>query len=133
MILLLDSIEIDCIIGERPDERTRLQRLRVDLEIATDDRAAETDELDDAVDYVALADAVRARLVEAKCKLIERAAALCVETALSFRGVASAKARVEKAGAIPGLRAATAVFSARRDSAGERAQARSRGATPAKR
>ena len=31
MTLRLNGIEVLCVIGERPDERTRLQKLRVDV------------------------------------------------------------------------------------------------------
>mgnify|MGYP003329076712 CR=1 FL=1 len=63
--LKLNGIEVDCVIGERPDERTRLQKLRVDVELEIPDRAAETDALGDTVDYAALAEKVRAALVAA--------------------------------------------------------------------
>ena len=43
MTLRLNGIDVDCVIGERPDERTRLQKLRVDVELEIPDVAAETD------------------------------------------------------------------------------------------
>ena len=64
MRLRLDGIDVDCVIGERPDERERLQRLRVDVELAVGEKAAESDELADAVDYAALAKSIRAALVD---------------------------------------------------------------------
>ena len=33
MLLRLNGIDVDCVIGERPDERTRLQTLRIDVEL----------------------------------------------------------------------------------------------------
>ena len=74
MRLRLDGIEVDCVIGERPDERDRLQRLKVDVDMEIPSTAAETDSLADTVDYAALAEKIRAALVEAKCRMIERAA-----------------------------------------------------------
>lgn len=108
MELRLDGIEVDCIIGERDYERTMIQRLVVDVALEVSDRAAKTDELADAVDYVALADAIRSALVEAKCRLIERAALIAAETCLSFKGVMSAEASVAKSGAVPGIKSACA-------------------------
>ena len=74
MELLLNDLAVDCIIGERADERNRAQRLRVDVVLKVEGKADETDDLADTVDYAALADRIRSALVEAKCKMIERAA-----------------------------------------------------------
>lgn len=107
MELEVKGIEVDCIIGERDYERSLIQRLTVDVSVETDGRAAETDDLHDAVDYVALADAIRARLVNEKCKLVERAALVAAKACLEVRGVKSAKVAVTKAGAVPGIKSAT--------------------------
>lgn len=45
MKLELNGIEVECIIGEREDERNRLQTLRVDVALDIPDDAAETDAL----------------------------------------------------------------------------------------
>ena len=74
MILELNGIDVECIIGERADERTRTQRLLVDVRLEIGDAAAESDALSDTVDYAALTEKVRAVLVAAKCRMIERAA-----------------------------------------------------------
>ena len=110
MKLRLDGLDVDCVIGERPDERERPQRLRVDVELAVGDRAAETDDLGDAVDYAALAEAIRAALAEAKCRLIERAAKVVRDVCMSDPRVSSARVSVTKAGAVPHLASATAVL-----------------------
>ena len=110
MKLKLNGISVDCVIGERPDERDRLQRLDVDIELEIPDRAAETDELADTVDYAALAEKVRSALVAAKCRMIERAAKVACDVCLADEKVRSATVTVTKAGAIPGLASASAVF-----------------------
>lgn len=117
MILKLNGLEVNCVIGERADERTRLQRLRVDVSLDVDDRAAETDALADAVDYAALADEIRETLVAAKCKMIERAAKLAAETCLREPQVRAATVEVTKAGSVPGLASASAAFTARKGGA----------------
>ena len=94
MTLRLNGIDVDCVIGERPDERTRLQTLRVDVELEISDVAAETDSLVDTVDYAALTERIRAALASAKCRMIERAA----------------KVSVTKSGAVPHLESAQAVL-----------------------
>ena len=112
MKLELNGIDVDCIIGERPDERTRLQRLRVDVLLSIGDRASETDELSDTVDYAALTEGIRTALVEAKCRMIERAAKVVCDLCLKDAKVSAAKVRVTKSGAIPHLESAAAVIEA---------------------
>ena len=112
MKLELNGIDVDCIIGERPDERTRLQRLRVDVLLSIGDRASETDELSDTVDYAALTEGIRTALVEAKCRMIERAARVVCDLCLKDAKVSAAKVRVTKSGAIPHLESAAAVIEA---------------------
>jgi len=110
MKLELNGIDVDCVIGERPDERVRVQRLRVDLALDIPDTAAETDELADAVDYAALAEAVRAALVAAKCRMIERAAKVAADVCRADRRVRKVAVKVTKTGAIPHLESATAIY-----------------------
>ena len=110
MRLKLKGIDVACVIGERPDERTRLQTLRVDVELTVSDRVAETDSLADTVDYVALAERIRAALVAAKCRMIERAAKIVCETCLEDSKVQAACVAVVKSGAIPHLQSAEAVY-----------------------
>ena len=110
MTLRLEGLEVDCVIGERPDERDRVQRLRVDAELEVDGRAAETDDLADAADYAVLAARIRAALVAARCRLIERAAKVVHDVCLSCPHVSLAKVSVTKSGAVPGLASATAAY-----------------------
>ena len=109
MKLELNGIDVDCIIGERPDERMRTQRLRVDVVLTIYDKATETDELSDTVDYSALTEGIRAALVEAKCRMIERAAKVVCNLCLKDAKVSAAKVRVVKSGAILHLESAAAV------------------------
>ena len=112
MKLKLNGIDVDCIIGERPDERTRTQRLHVDIVLTIDDRAAETDELSDTVDYAALTEKVRAVLVAAKCRMIERAAKVVCDVCLAESKVSAAEVTVTKSGAISHLESASVVYEA---------------------
>ena len=109
MKLELNGIDVDCTIGERPDERTKAQRLRVDAVLTIGDKVAETDELADTVDYAALTERIRAALVEAKCRMIERAAKVVADLCLEDAKVSAARVRVVKCGAIPHLESAAAV------------------------
>ena len=106
MTLKLNGIEVDCVIGDLPDERDRLQRLLVDVELEIPSTAAETDSLSDTVDYATLAESIRAALVAAKCRMIERAAKV-VYDCLPTR---TARVVVTKVGAVPGLASASVTF-----------------------
>ena len=67
MTLTLNGLQVVCIIGERPEERTTPQTLTLDLALELpDETAAVTDELTDTVDYAALAAAVTDALVRAQ-------------------------------------------------------------------
>ena len=115
MELLLNGLEVDCVIGERPEERLAAQRLVVDIALEIDERSAETDSIADTADYAELAGRVREALVGAKCRMIERAAKVAAEVALGERAVLAATVTVTKAGAVPGLRSASARIGLRRD------------------
>ena len=110
MTLRLNGIEAECIIGERPDERIRQQKLSVDVELEIDDAAAETDCLADTVDYAALAERIRAALAAAECRMIERAARVAYDVCREERCVRGASVAVTKGGAVPFLKSATAVY-----------------------
>ena len=121
-VLELRGLEVECILGDLPAERVSPGVFRVDIDLELDGRASSTDSLECAADYVAICNAVRERLAAAKCRLLERAARIAAETCLAFPGVASAAARVEKRGSVPGLDAAAARFFASSHNKKEAAQ-----------
>jgi len=108
MILKLNGLEVECIIGERPEERDTLQTLRLDIALEVPDKAAETDDIADAVDYATLSEKIRDALVAAKCRLIERAAKVALDVCAANARVLAAKVSVTKSGAVAGLESATA-------------------------
>jgi dihydroneopterin aldolase len=104
------GLEVACVIGDLPEERGREQRLLVDVSLACDLAAAgASDALRDTVDYAALAGAIRETLRAARCHMIERAAERVARVCLADPRVREVRVRVEKQGAVPGLRAAAAV------------------------
>ncbi len=109
MLLELNDIDVECIIGDLPDERTRLQRLRVDLALTIGDAVATTDDLEDTVDYAALTDRVRVALMAARCRMIERAAKIVLDLCREDARVRHARVKVTKTGSVPHLESATAV------------------------
>lgn len=109
MVLKLNDLEAECVIGERPDERTRTQRLLVNVALTVDDTAAETDQLEDAVDYARLVETIRATLAAARCQMIERAARVVAEHCLRQPRVKAVEVAVRKFGAVAHLESAEAL------------------------
>jgi len=108
--LELCGLEVCCVIGDRADERAREQVLVLDVSLTLDFAAvAASDALEDTVDYVALAEGIRAALRSGRFRMIESAAACAAQVCMNTPGVSGASVRVEKAGSVPGLRAAAAV------------------------
>ena len=102
--LKLNSVEVECVIGDLPEERTAEQKLLVDvaLEMELAD-AAESDRLNDTVDYALLVGNIREVLEEAKCRLLERAAGLVADVCLGDPRVERVTVSVRKFGSVPGL------------------------------
>ena len=103
-VLKLNGIEVECILGDQPEERDREQRILVDVALALDLQAAgSSDSLGDTVDYALLVGDVREALEDAKCRLLERAAEIVADIALSDPRVEKATVSVRKFGSVPGL------------------------------
>ncbi len=111
MLLELNGIDVECIIGELPEERVRPQTLRVDVRLDISDASAVSDSLDDTVDYAALTESIRAALVSAKCRMIERAAKVVHDLCAESPMVRSASVKVTKTGAVRHLVSASATYS----------------------
>lgn len=111
IILSLNQLEVNCVIGERPDERERLQKLIIDAELEISTASAFSDNLADTADYAALAEKISATLKDAKCMMIERAAYLAATICLEDKAVNAVNLKVTKPGAIEGLRSASVTVS----------------------
>lgn len=70
--LFIRSLPVDCIIGIHAHERASRQRLLISLTLSTDfTRAAASDDIEQALDYTALADRVESFTQQGRFKLIE--------------------------------------------------------------
>ncbi|MBR1920623.1 MAG: dihydroneopterin aldolase [Kiritimatiellae bacterium] len=116
MVLALDDLAVECIIGERPEERRRRQRLTVNVRLELPETACRTDALADTVDYAALAARISRALREAKCRMLERAARVVMDVCLADGRVRAATVEVSKSGAHPRLRAGRVVLTGKRRS-----------------
>ena len=102
--LKLNGIEVECIIGDQPEERENEQRLLVDVALDIDlEDAAASDRLDDTVDYSLLVGNIREALEDAQCRLLERAAGVVADVCLSDPRVERVTVGVRKFGSVSGL------------------------------
>lgn len=109
--LKLNGIEVDCVLGDLPEERTREQRILVDVSLEIDlERAGETDAIGDTVDYALLVGNIREALEDARCRLLERAASLVADVCLEDPRVERVSVTVRKFGSVPGLASAAATL-----------------------
>ena len=60
----------------------------------------------DTVDYAVLAERIAVALKQSKCRMLERAAAIVLETCLNDKRIVAAEVEIEKRGSLPGLGAA---------------------------
>lgn len=104
MLLSLNRLEVEMVIGDMPEERTRTQKVLIDAEFEVSAKAADTDELGDTVDYAAIKAKIETALKTAAPKLIERAAKIAYESVKEF---GPRRIKVTKFGAIEGLESAS--------------------------
>jgi len=115
--LHVDGISVECILGDRPEERLRPVAVCVDAEISFSmARCAATDMLEDAVDYTLAANAVSKALVEGRFRLVESAAYAVARTLMALDGrIDAVSVSVSKPGGIDGVRSVSAEISLDRD------------------
>jgi dihydroneopterin aldolase len=103
--IFLRGLEIDCIIGFIEWERRIRQTVVIDLELPVDcRRAAETDEVEQTVDYKKVAKRIIAFVENSQFKLVETLAHRIAMLILEEFGVEWVRLSVNKPGAIRGSR-----------------------------
>lgn len=100
-VIYIRNLRADCIIGVFEWERRVRQTVAIDLDLAGDvARAARTDQLQDTIDYKAIAK----RLVEfvgtSQFQLVETLAERIAEIVLKEFGVSWVRVRINKKGAL---------------------------------
>lgn len=100
--VLVHDLAVDCLVGDLPHEREIPQRLRLDLELVADcAKAAASDRLVDAVDYVTAA-ALAARVcVEGRFHLVEALAEAVARALLAELPIRAVTVRVRKPAGVP--------------------------------
>ncbi len=109
--ILIDSLEVECIVGIRPAERLRKQRVRVHLDLGLDlSRPGKSGKIAHTVDYSRVATEVTALLQFRAYKLIETATEELAASVLALHGALErVTVRVEKPEALRGRARSAAV------------------------
>lgn len=103
--VFIEGLTVDAVIGVYDWEQQRKQSLILDLEIAWDNQpAAESDQLDDALDYDALSQAVIELIQSRPRALIETVAEEVAQLAIQQFSVPQIRVKVMKPTAIAAAR-----------------------------
>ena len=104
-IVYLNDLRIDTIIGVYDWERRTRQTVIFDIEMATDIRkAAKTDNIDNTLDYKAVAKRLIAFVSESKFELVETLAEKVASVLVDEFNVSWCRVRLNKKGAVRGVR-----------------------------
>lgn len=104
-IIYLSDLRIDTVIGIFDWERRVKQTISLDIEMATDIRkAAETDTIDDTLDYKSVAKRIIAFVEQSEFQLVETLAERICDIILKEFDVPWVKLRLNKQGAVRGAR-----------------------------
>ena len=103
--IFLHGLKVDAVIGIWDWERRIRQSVVIDLDMAADiRRAAETDSVDDTLNYKLVAKRLQQYVSESEFKLVETLAERIAAVVTDEFGVAWVRVRVNKPGAIRGAR-----------------------------
>lgn len=104
-IIYLNDLRIDTVIGIYDWERRTRQTVILDIEMGTDIRkAAETDHIDSTLNYKAVAKRLISFVSESEFQLVETLAERITEIILNEFDVPWCKLRLNKQGAVRGVR-----------------------------
>lgn len=105
--VLIEQLELDCVIGVNPWERLVKQRITIDITMDIDLSAAgKSDSIRDTVDYSRVVKAVTAEVNSSSYRLVEALATRVAEICLEPEPVRSVVITLRKPGAV---KSATAV------------------------
>lgn len=102
-LIYIRDLKIDCVIGVYEWERRVKQTVILDLDLAADiRRAAETDHIDDTINYKAVAKRLMAYVGDSQFQLVETLAERVAEILLQEFKLPWVRVRVNKKGALRG-------------------------------
>ena len=103
--IYIRDLEVDCIIGTKPDEREKKQTVVLNVELECDlSRSGQTDHLGDTLNYRTLKKALVRHIEASEYMLIERLADRVAHLSLQNSLVCSVTVTIDKPGALSGAR-----------------------------
>jgi dihydroneopterin aldolase len=104
-IVFISDLDIETVIGIFDWEREIRQTVRLNIEMNTDvRRAAQTDQIEDALDYKSVAKRLIAFVEQSEFGLVETLGERCAEIILNEFPVQWLRLRLDKPGAVRGSR-----------------------------
>ena len=94
--IIIRDLTLSCSIGVSEEERARRQRLRLNVELQVEPRTPQHDNINEVLDYGVLAEALRARSLQADCRLLETLAEDLAALCFAFPQVLHCRIRIEK-------------------------------------
>ena len=99
--VLIERLQLDCIIGINPWERLTKQRITIDIAMNADlSVSGESDAIEDTINYRSVSKAVTAEVEASSYGLIEALAARVAEICLEDERTQSVEVTVRKPGAV---------------------------------
>lgn len=109
--VFIEALTVECVIGVYDWERTIKQTVVLDLEMSSDNRrAANTDAIDDALDYKAVAIRVSEFVAGSQFQLVETLAERSAELVRAEFEVEWVRLKLSKPGAVTGSAAVGVVI-----------------------
>ena len=104
--IFLHGLRVDCVIGVWDWERRIKQRVEIDIDMGADiRRAAASDQLEDTLNYKAIAKAVIAHVENSEYQLVETLAESVAEILTGQFQISWCRVKLNKGGAVRGARA----------------------------
>lgn len=108
--VFIEGLEVDTVIGAYDWEREIRQCLRLDLQMAWDNRpAAVDDDLSKALDYAAVSTRIQAFATQAQFILVETFAERLAQVLMDEFGISWIRLKLTKPGAVPAARGGVGV------------------------
>lgn len=110
--IIIKDLKTSCLIGLKPEERQNKQEIIIDLYLRLDlSKAAETDSIEDTIDYDELSDQIADFVEKSDFKLLEKLALKVAKLAKRLSGAEEVKIIVKKPAAIKKARFAAVELS----------------------
>jgi len=109
--IFLHGLKVECVIGVWEWERRIKQTVEIDIDMAADIRsAAATDQLEDTLNYKAVAKAVIAHVENSEYQLVETLAESIANILVAEFKIPWCRVKLDKGGAVRGARAVGVVI-----------------------